>query len=75
MEDPFRIHQWFDQTHIEGFPDISSETAINVELVSGTPWVRAISNTDLNAVRVRFKWGPLRQQNADNGDVKGITIR
>ena len=64
-----------DQTYIEGFPDISSETAINVELVSGTPWVRAISNTDLDAVRIRFKWGPLRQQNADNGDVKGITIQ
>lgn len=68
-------HGTNDQTHIEGFPDISSETAINVELVSGTPWVRAISNTDLDAVRVRFKWGPLRQQNADNGDVNGITIQ
>ncbi|MFH4268239.1 hypothetical protein WAJ72_21870, partial [Acinetobacter baumannii] len=34
-------HGTNDQTHIEGFPDISSETAINVELVSGTPWVRA----------------------------------
>ncbi|WP_104500766.1 TipJ family phage tail tip protein [Acinetobacter indicus] len=68
-------HGTNDQTHIEGFPDISSETAINVELVSGTPWVRAISNTDLDAVRIRFKWGPLRQQNADNGDVNGITIR
>lgn len=68
-------HGTNDQTHIEGFPDISSETSINVELVSGTPWVRAISNTDLNAVRVRFKWGPLRQQNADNGDVNGITIQ
>ncbi|NLN56480.1 MAG: phage tail protein [Gammaproteobacteria bacterium] len=67
-------HGTNDQTHIEGFPDISSETAINVELVSGTPWVRAISNTDLDAVRIRFKWGPLRQQNADNGDVNGITI-
>lgn len=68
-------HGTNDQTHIEGFPDISSETAINVELVSGTPWVRAISNTDLDAVRVRFKWGPLREQNAKNGDVKGITIQ
>ncbi|MDN5543047.1 MAG: phage tail protein, partial [Acinetobacter sp.] len=68
-------HGTNDQTHIEGFPDISSETSINVELVSGTPWVRAISNTDLDAVRVRFKWGPLRQQNADNGDVGGITIQ
>ncbi|USR72472.1 TipJ family phage tail tip protein [Acinetobacter junii] len=68
-------HGTNDQTHIEGFPDVSSETAINVELVSGTPWVRAISNTDLDAVRIRFKWGPLRQQNADNGDVKGIVIQ
>ena len=68
-------HGTNDQTHIEGFPDISSETAINVELVSGTPWVSAISNTDLDAARIRFKWGPLRQQNADNGDVKGITIQ
>ncbi|APU48435.1 host specificity protein J [Acinetobacter junii] len=68
-------HGTNDQTHIEGFPDVSSETAINVELVSGTPWVRAISNTDLDAVRIRFKWGPLRQQNTENGDVKGITIQ
>lgn len=68
-------HGTNDQAHIEGFPDISSETAINVELKSESPWVRAISNTDLDAVRVRFKWGPLRQQNAENGDVKGITIQ
>ncbi|HGH3623484.1 TPA: host specificity protein J [Acinetobacter baumannii] len=67
-------HGTNDQTHIEGFPDISSETAINVELVSGTPWVRAISNTDLDAVRIRFKWGPLRNQNMKNGDVTGYTI-
>lgn len=68
-------HGTNDQTHIEGFPDISSETAINVELVSGTPWVRAISNTDLDAVRIRFKWGPLRNQNMTNGDVTGYTIK
>lgn len=68
-------HGTNDQTHIEGFPDISSETAINVELKSESPWIRSLANTDLDAVRLRFKWGPLRQQNADNGDVKGITIQ
>ena len=68
-------HGTNDQTHIEGFPDISSETAINVELKSDSPWVRSLTNTDLDAIRLRFKWGPLRQQNADNGDVKGITIQ
>lgn len=68
-------HGTNDQTHIEGFPDISSETAINVELKSESPWVRSLTNTDLDAIRLRFKWGPLRQQNADNGDVNGITIQ
>ena len=68
-------HGTNDQTHIEGFPDISSETAINVELKSESPWVRSLTNTDLDAIRLRFKWGPLRQQNAENGDVSGITIQ
>lgn len=68
-------HGTNDQTHIEGFPDISSETAINVELKSESPWVRSLTNTDLDAIRLRFKWGPLREQNAKNGDVKGITIQ
>ena len=68
-------HGTNDQTHIEGFPDISSESAINVELKSDTPWVRSLTNTDLDAIRLRFKWGPLRQQNAENGDVKGIVIQ
>ena len=68
-------HGTNDQAHIEGFPDISSETAINVELKSESPWIRSLTNTDLDAVRIRFKWGPLREQNADNGDVKGIVIQ
>ena len=63
-----------DQTYIEGFPDISSETAVGIELKSGTPWVRAISNTALDAVSLRLKWGALREQNANNGDVNGYTI-
>lgn len=68
-------HGTNNQTYIEGFPDISSETAINVELKSEMPWVRSLTNTDLDAIRLRFKWGPLREQNAENGDVKGIVIQ
>lgn len=63
-----------DQEYIEGFPAVESETAIDVELKSETPWVRAFSDLDLDAVRLRLKWGPLRTQNATNGDVSGITI-
>lgn len=68
-------HGTNDQAHIEGFPDISSESAINVELKSDSPWVRAISNIDLDAVNIRFKWAALRQTNSDNGDVNGYTIQ
>ena len=64
-----------DQSYIEGFPDISSETAVNVELKSESPFVRSITNKEIDAVRLRFQWGALRQTNADNGDVNGYTIR
>ncbi|HFG2492447.1 TPA: host specificity protein J, partial [Acinetobacter baumannii] len=63
-----------DQEYIEGFPAVENEAAIDVELKSGTPWVKAFNNLDLDAVRVRFKWGPLRTQDATNGDVSGLTI-
>ncbi|RSO25924.1 TipJ family phage tail tip protein [Acinetobacter pittii] len=63
-----------DQDYIEGFPSVDSETAVDVELKSGTPWVRAFNNLDLDAVRIRFKWGPLRKQDATSGDVSGLTI-
>lgn len=64
-----------DQEYIEGFSDISSESAVGVELKSDAPWVRAVTNSDLDAVRIRLKWGALRKQNAENGDVSGITIQ
>lgn len=64
-----------DQTYIEGFPIVESETGINVELKSDAPWVQAFSNTELDAVRVRLKWGPIRKTNAENGDISGHTIK
>lgn len=64
-----------DQTYIEGFPSVESETGINVELKSDAPWVQAFSNTELDAVRVRLKWGPIRKTNAENGDISGHTIK
>ncbi|MFW1892178.1 TipJ family phage tail tip protein [Acinetobacter geminorum] len=63
-----------DQDYIEGFPSVDSETAVDVELKSGTPWIRAFNNLDLDAVRIRFKWGPLRKQDVTSGDVSGLTI-
>ncbi|UYZ74115.1 hypothetical protein LP105_05300 [Moraxella bovis] len=53
---------------------MASETAVNVELKHGTPFVKAFNNLDLDALRVRLKWGALRQQNRENGDVSGVKI-
>ncbi|STY93345.1 Uncharacterised protein [Moraxella bovis] len=63
-----------NQEYIDGFPDVASETAVNVELKHGTPFVKAFNNLDLDALRVRLKWGALRSQNLENGDVSGVKI-
>jgi predicted phage tail protein len=62
-----------DQTYIQGIPSIENETTISTELRSGTPWVRAISNTQLSAVRVRFAWPALQSVDASN-NINGYRI-
>ena len=63
-----------EQEYIKGFPDVSNETPIGTELKSTTPWVRAINDTQLSAIRVRFRWDRLLQTNDENGDVTGYKI-
>ena len=63
-----------EQGYIQGFPDVSNETPISVELRSETPWIRSISDTQLSAIRVRFRWDRLSQTDDENGDVKGYKI-
>ncbi|MBC3197044.1 TipJ family phage tail tip protein [Pseudomonas poae] len=62
-----------DQSYIQGIPSVENETTISTELRSGTPWVRAISNTQLSAVRVRFAW-PALQSVDSGGNVNGYRI-
>ena len=62
-----------DQPYIQGIPSIENETTISTELRSGTPWVRAITNTQLSAVRVRFAW-PALQSVDSGGNINGYTI-
>ncbi|MFW2139934.1 host specificity protein J [Acinetobacter sp. ULE_I001] len=63
-----------DQAYMEGFESIASETAVGVELKSDTPWVKGITNLNLDAVIVRVRFGALKQQDPTNGDVSGIVI-
>ncbi|MCX4067320.1 phage tail protein [Pseudomonas sp. S1Bt30] len=62
-----------DQSYIQGIPSIENETTISTELRSGTPWVRAINNTQLSAVRVRFAWSALQSVDA-SGNINGYRI-
>ncbi|WP_145482737.1 host specificity protein J [Yersinia rohdei] len=61
------------QTYIPGLPNVENDIAIGVELKQETPWIKAIANTDLSAVRVRLSW-PALQQQLDNGDVVGYRV-
>jgi predicted phage tail protein len=62
-----------DQPYIPGIPSVENETTVNVELRSDTAWVRSLTNTQLSAVRLRFAWPALQQQD-DNGNVGGYRI-
>ncbi|MDP9504503.1 phage tail protein [Pseudomonas protegens] len=62
-----------DQTYIQGIPSVENETTISTELRSGTPWVRAINNVQLSAVRLRFAW-PMLQSIDAAGNINGYRI-
>ncbi|QLD69333.1 phage tail protein [Pseudomonas aeruginosa] len=62
-----------DQDYIPGILAVENETSVNVELRSDTPWVRSLSNTQLSAVRLRFAWPALQQQDT-NGNIGGYRI-
>ncbi len=62
-----------EQNYIQGIPSVENETSVNVELRSDNPFTRALSNTQLSAVRVRMSWPRLAKQES-NGDTKGYRI-
>lgn len=62
-----------DQDYIKGIPSVENEFSLNYELRSTTPYIRAIANTNLSAVRVRFRWPTLVTQKS-NGDITGSSV-
>ncbi|TSJ51892.1 DUF1983 domain-containing protein [Atlantibacter subterranea] len=61
------------QSPIPGFPAVENETSIGVSLTKATPWTRAISNTQIDAVLVRIGITGLQQQEND-ADIVGTTV-
>lgn len=62
------------QTPIPGFPAVENETTVSVSLTKATPWIRALSNTQIDAVLVRIGIPGLQQQEND-GDIVGTTVQ
>lgn len=61
------------QSYIQGMPGAENEISIGVDLKATQPWIRAISNTQLSAVRIRVGWQTLMKQE-DNGDRVGTRV-
>ncbi len=61
------------QDVIHGFSAVESEQSVGVKLENGTPWVRQINDTSLDAVRIRIGI-PALYTNEDNGDLVGGRI-
>ena len=59
---------------IPGFPAVENETTVGVSLTKATPWTRALSNTQIDAVLVRIGIPGLQQQEND-GDIVGTTVK
>ena len=63
-----------DQSYLQGFPNVESETTVNVVLSFDTPHIRAIANTSVSAVRINFALGRFATQDAATGDTNGARV-
>lgn len=62
-----------DQEYIQGFPAVENGIVFNHELRANNPYIRAITDTKLSAVRIRLRWPQLTQQKS-NGDLVGSSM-
>ena len=61
------------QEYINGVDEVANEIGVGVELRGDLDWVKLITNTDIDHVGIRLRWGPL-QTSHSNGDVSGVSI-
>ena len=62
-----------NQERLEGIQESSNEIDVKKELVFGTPWLHTITNSMIDAVRIRLSWPTLRSQDA-SGNINGVRI-
>ncbi|MGF6595206.1 phage tail protein [Pseudomonas sp. 2835] len=62
-----------DQERLAGISESSNEIDVGLELRSTTPWLHSITNSMIDAVRLRFSWPQLQSQDA-SGNINGVRI-
>ena len=63
-----------NQTFVPGFSYAETETAVNTEVVNGTPIVRTISNSNVDSARVRLMFPALSKVDSKTGDSLGSSV-
>ncbi|WP_426160265.1 TipJ family phage tail tip protein [Pseudomonas sp. TSRC2-2] len=62
-----------NQPRLDGISEASNEIQVNQELRSTSPWLHSITNSQIDAVRIRFGWPQLQSQDA-SGNINGVRI-
>jgi len=62
------------QTHISGFPNIESETAVAVAVTKETSVTRTINDADADSARITISVPRLTSQDIKTGDVSGTSV-
>ena len=63
----------FDQTHMPGFPQVESEKSVGAKVTKSTPLVRAITDANVDAVRVKIRTPQLFKV-ASNGQLNANKV-
>lgn len=63
-----------NQERLEGVSESSNEIDVQHELISTTPYLYAVSNSMVDAVRVRLAWPQLQAQDS-GGNINGVRIQ
>ncbi|MGA9221049.1 MAG: DUF1983 domain-containing protein [Pseudomonas graminis] len=62
-----------NQERLEGIAESSNEIDVNQTLLSTTPWLHSVTNSVIDAVRIRFAWPQLQSQD-QAGNINGVRI-
>lgn len=62
-----------NQRRLDGIAESSNEIGVSQELRSTTPYIYTVTNSMVDAVRVRFSWPQLQSQD-QSGNVNGVRI-